>query len=153
MSTPSTETVEWRAEPGRIDYRTALESMTARNHAIAEGAAGELVWLLEHPALYTAGTSAQAGDLHPTGPLWGVGRLESEGEVAERETSIATGHAELSDGLVQAGARHDRRPLRLRLGEASWEREEEAVRLSFTLPRGAFATSVLRELFRHPTLI
>lgn len=96
---------------------------------------------------------AEAGDLHPTGPLWGVGRLESEGEVAERETAIATGHAELSDGLVQAGALHDRRPLRLRLGEADWEREEDAVRLSFTLPRGAFATSVLRELFRHPTLI
>ena len=96
---------------------------------------------------------AEAGDLHPTGPLWGVGRLESEGEVAERETAITTGHAELSAGLVQAGARHDRRPLRLWLGEAEWEREEDAVRLSFTLPRGAFATSVLRELFRHPTLI
>tara|TARA_B100000953_G_C17999720_1_gene414730 strand:+ start:649 stop:1320 length:672 start_codon:yes stop_codon:yes gene_type:complete len=63
MSTASPETVEWRAEPGRIDYRAALDSMTARNHAIAEGAAGELVWLLEHPPVYTAGTSADGAEL------------------------------------------------------------------------------------------
>ncbi|HBM73380.1 MAG TPA: lipoate-protein ligase B, partial [Erythrobacter sp.] len=63
MSTASPETVEWRAEPGRIDYRAALDSMTARNHAIAEGVAGELVWLLEHPPVYTAGTSADGAEL------------------------------------------------------------------------------------------
>lgn len=96
---------------------------------------------------------AETGDLHPTGPLWGDGRLESGAQVAERETAIATDFAELSEGLVQAGVRHDRRPLRLRLKDADWTPQGDSVWLSFTLPRGAFATSVLRELFRHSTLI
>ncbi|WP_280952809.1 tRNA pseudouridine(13) synthase TruD [Salinicola sp. CPA57] len=96
---------------------------------------------------------AQAGDLHPTGPLWGKGRLESLADVAGRETAIATGFAELADGLIQAGVRQDRRSLRLRLADASWEAADDAVWLSFSLPRGAFATSVLRELFQHPSLI
>ena len=44
-------------------YETALAAMTARADAIARGQAGELVWLLEHPALYTAGTSARPAEL------------------------------------------------------------------------------------------
>ena len=63
MSTPSTETVEWRVEPGQIAYRDALERMTERNRAICEGEAREMVWMLEHPPVYTAGTSAAPGDL------------------------------------------------------------------------------------------
>lgn len=96
---------------------------------------------------------AEAGDVHPTGPLWGKGRLESDAETAERETAIVGEFAELSEGLEQAGVRHDRRTLRLRLTDASWETQGDSVWLSFALPRGAFATSVLRELFLHPTLV
>jgi lipoyl(octanoyl) transferase len=46
-----------------VPYDTALATMNERAAAIAEGRAGELVWLLEHPPLYTAGTSARPGDL------------------------------------------------------------------------------------------
>jgi lipoyl(octanoyl) transferase len=46
-----------------VDYPAAVAAMEARAAAIAEGRAGELVWLLEHPPLYTAGVSAKAGDL------------------------------------------------------------------------------------------
>ena len=63
MSSAPPETVEWRAEPGRIAYRDALDAMTARNRAIAEGEAREMVWLLEHPPVYTAGTSADGAEL------------------------------------------------------------------------------------------
>lgn len=63
MSTPSPETIEWRTEPGPIGYRDALETMTERNRAIAEGEADEMVWLLEHPPVYTAGTSADGAEL------------------------------------------------------------------------------------------
>lgn len=63
MSTPSTETVEWRVEPGQIGYRDALERMTERNRAICEGEAREMVWMLEHPPVYTAGTSADGAEL------------------------------------------------------------------------------------------
>jgi lipoyl(octanoyl) transferase len=55
--------VEWRISDGLVPYPEALEAMKARAAAIAAGEAGEQVWLLEHPPLYTAGTSAVAGDL------------------------------------------------------------------------------------------
>ncbi|MEW5684406.1 MAG: lipoyl(octanoyl) transferase LipB [Pseudomonadota bacterium] len=53
----------WAVSPGYVAYPEAVAAMEARAAAIAEGAAGELVWLLEHPPLYTAGISARADDL------------------------------------------------------------------------------------------
>ena len=55
--------IELRTEQAQVPYRLALEAMNARNLAIQEGRAEELIWLLEHPPVYTAGTSAAAGDL------------------------------------------------------------------------------------------
>lgn len=55
--------VEWRVEPGLTDYAAAVAFMEARVAEIADGTATELVWLVEHPPLYTAGTSAKAEDL------------------------------------------------------------------------------------------
>ncbi|MFK8251058.1 lipoyl(octanoyl) transferase LipB [Ancylobacter terrae] len=55
--------VEWRISDAPVDYGAALAEMDARVAAIAEGRAPELVWLLEHPPLYTAGTSARREDL------------------------------------------------------------------------------------------
>ena len=57
------ETIELRCDNQPVPYRAALAQMDARNAAIAEGSARELVWLLEHPAVYTAGTSADAAEL------------------------------------------------------------------------------------------
>ena len=53
----------WIIADGYVPYPDALETMRARAAAIAAGEAGEAVWLLEHPPLYTAGTSAKAEDL------------------------------------------------------------------------------------------
>ena len=55
--------VEWQVLPGLQPYAETLAAMEARAGAIAAGAAPEAVWLLEHPPLYTAGTSARAEDL------------------------------------------------------------------------------------------
>ena len=55
--------IELRRETALVPYRAALETMTQRNAAIALGAANELVWLLEHPPVYTAGTSAAVAEL------------------------------------------------------------------------------------------
>ena len=63
MSQSPPETVEWRAESDQIAYRDALAAMDKRNRAIGEGEASELVWLLEHPPVYTAGTSAEGAEL------------------------------------------------------------------------------------------
>ncbi len=53
----------WAVSKGLVPYPEAVSAMEARAEAIAKGEAGELVWLLEHPPLYTAGTSARDGDL------------------------------------------------------------------------------------------
>jgi lipoyl(octanoyl) transferase len=55
--------MEWRISEGLVDYAEAVAEMEARAEAIRAHGAPELVWLLEHPPLYTAGTSAQRGDL------------------------------------------------------------------------------------------
>ena len=67
--------VEWRISDQPVDYLEAVAAMEARAAAIAEGRADELVWLLEHPPLYTSGTSGNAGDLlDPRFPLFATGR-------------------------------------------------------------------------------
>lgn len=63
LSDEMTETPEWRISDLPVPYDEAVAEMEARVAAIAEGRARELVWLLEHPPLYTAGTSADARDL------------------------------------------------------------------------------------------
>jgi len=55
--------VEWLISPGLTPYEEAVERMEERAAAIAEGRADELIWLVEHPPLYTAGTSAKPADL------------------------------------------------------------------------------------------
>jgi lipoyl(octanoyl) transferase len=61
--TPSVETLEWRVSSALVGYEDALAEMEARVAAIHSGRAPELVWLLEHPALYTAGVSASPDEL------------------------------------------------------------------------------------------
>ena len=72
---PAAAPVEWRIAEGLVAYETALEVMQARAAAIADGRAGELVWLLEHPSLYTAGTSATPDELiEARFPVYSTGR-------------------------------------------------------------------------------
>ena len=69
------DSVEWRIEPEPIDYAVATEMMAARVADIAAGRASELIWLLEHPAVYTAGTSADPAELiDPRFPVHVTGR-------------------------------------------------------------------------------
>lgn len=67
MSPPLPETARvrpsWQASAALVPYREALAQMEGRNAAIARGEADELIWLLEHPAVYTAGTSAAGEEL------------------------------------------------------------------------------------------
>jgi len=56
-------TVDWIISSRPVAYEAALETMRLRGEAIADGAAAEAIWLLEHPPLYTAGTSAKPQDL------------------------------------------------------------------------------------------
>jgi len=67
--------IEWRISDRPVAYEAALRTMDERAAAIAAGDAPELVWLLEHPPLYTAGTSARAEDvLNARFPVYDAGR-------------------------------------------------------------------------------
>ena len=68
--------IEWRISDDLVPYPEAVATMEARVAAIREARAGELVWLLEHPPLYTAGTSAERADLLEPGrlPVYQTGR-------------------------------------------------------------------------------
>src|ERR1700682_3946444 len=67
--------VEWRISDAPVPYPEAVAAMEARVAAIASGEAPELVWLLEHPPLYTSGTSGRPADLlDPRFPMFATGR-------------------------------------------------------------------------------
>ncbi|MFQ3787950.1 tRNA pseudouridine(13) synthase TruD [Halomonas sp. A29] len=91
-------------------------------------------------------------DLHPSGVLWGVGTSLTAGDAMRYERAIAERHATLCQGLERAGVKMARRALRMRLDQPRLALEEGGARLDFHLPRGSFATAVLRELIDHPTL-
>ena len=76
LPAPSSAPVEWRIEPGLTQYEHALAFMEARADAIRKGEAPEMVWLVEHPPLYTAGTSARIEDLVEPDrfPVYAAGR-------------------------------------------------------------------------------
>ena len=75
MDAPVNSPVEWKISDQPVAYPEALAHMEARAAAIAEGQAGEQVWLLEHPPIYTAGTSAQDSDLiEARFPVYRTGR-------------------------------------------------------------------------------
>jgi lipoyl(octanoyl) transferase len=71
-----TGAVEWRTAEGLVPYDAAIAAMEARVAAIHAGTESELVWLVEHPPLYTAGTSASEADLIEPGrlPVFKTGR-------------------------------------------------------------------------------
>jgi lipoyl(octanoyl) transferase len=76
MTQPASTPPEWTVEPGLLPYDQAVSEMRSRVDAIRDGVAPERVWLVEHPPLYTAGTSARAEDLTDPGrfPAFQTGR-------------------------------------------------------------------------------
>jgi lipoyl(octanoyl) transferase len=76
LPSPGSAPVEWQVESGLTPYPAALAFMEDRAEKIRDGRAGEMVWLVEHPPLYTAGTSAKAVDLLDAArfPVFDAGR-------------------------------------------------------------------------------
>lgn len=87
------------------------------------------------------------GDIHPTGPLSGKGNIPVAGDVLVLEQQVLEPWQDVVSALSQMRMEHQRRALRLLPAEMSWQQEEPSVwRISFVLPSGGFATSVLREI-------
>jgi lipoyl(octanoyl) transferase len=116
--------VEWFVSRGLVPYEMACAVMDARVNAIAAGAARELVWLLEHPPLYTAGTSAKAADLldarrfpvyrsgrggqytyHGPGQRVGYVMLDVGRRFGDVRAYVAALEALIIDALAQVGVR------------------------------------------------
>lgn len=86
-------------------------------------------------------------DVHPTGPLWGRGRLESAAAARQVEEAVLAGSAADCEALERAGLEQDRRALRVQVGALSWRWQgTDILDLSFELPAGSYATVLLREL-------
>lgn len=89
------------------------------------------------------------GDVHPSAPLWGRGRLASQHDANRFEQQILSNYQPLLSGMEQVGLDQARRSLRLLLSELEWQWKEDCLLLSFLLPVGSFATSFLRELVNY----
>ena len=86
-------------------------------------------------------------DLHPSGPLWGMGELASQHRVRAAESELSTQFPLLSAGLEKHGLKQERRSLRLMVNELNYDwLSTDVLELSFGLKPGSYATSVLQEL-------
>jgi tRNA pseudouridine13 synthase len=92
----------------------------------------------------------RALDLHPTGPLPGRGGMRPSGRAAEAESSALAAFGPLVEALAAAGVEAARRPLRVPPAGLDWRLDGTVLELSFSLPRGAYATALLRELIDAP---
>lgn len=89
----------------------------------------------------------QAMDLHPTGPLWGKGKIEVGKEVEYLEQSVVEQYPLFKQGLRDAGLEMSRRALRLAVNKLEWHFPQPGVLvLQFELVSGGFATAVLHEI-------
>ncbi len=116
---------------------------------------GELFQLDGSGSFFAAGLDADIErrlaewDIHPSGPLWGrAGKQVVAAEAAARESAVLAPFAAEREALERAGLDAERRPLRLCPQALAWELSDALLWLRFTLPRGCFATSVVRELAR-----
>lgn len=89
----------------------------------------------------------EAGEIHPTGPLWGQGELRSQGAAFALERAVVDRYPELAAGLIACGLEQQRRALRVRPQDLSWRwLDPHTLHITFALPAGAYATTLLREL-------
>ncbi|MFK5913985.1 MAG: tRNA pseudouridine(13) synthase TruD [Woeseiaceae bacterium] len=89
-------------------------------------------------------------DIHPSGPLWGRGELLSKQDVAKLENELPSKFEVFDIGLKNARLDQDRRSLRLTVNDLHWnyDADNKLFELSFFLPAGGYATSVLREIIK-----
>lgn len=89
-------------------------------------------------------------DIHPTGVLWGRGKLATQSAAKKIEETIIHVHPDFQHGLEKMGLEQSRRALRLIVENLDWklQPDQKTLELSFTLVAGAYATSVLREIVK-----
>lgn len=91
-------------------------------------------------------------DIDITAPMWGAGELMTTGEAQTFEQSIADLQPALCEGLPRFGLKQERRRIRLNIKETDITVDNDTVTLSFFLPAGAYATTIMRELINYTDL-
>jgi tRNA pseudouridine13 synthase len=95
----------------------------------------------------------EAKTIHPTGVLWGKGEIDVSADAFAIEHKIVDEYAELAQGLLAFGVEKARRALRVYVQDLDWQfSNKTTLKLSFTLPAGSYATSVLREVIGFQVL-
>jgi tRNA pseudouridine13 synthase len=118
--------------------------------------AGDVIMLNGTHSIFVADANDEAlpgrlasGDVHVTGPMWGQGELPSRGVTAQREHAVADRYPDLTVELEKARLQQDRRSFRQIPADFAYKMENDVLVLSFTLPAGAYATALLRELVNY----
>lgn len=128
-----------------------------RNPHLGRIMAGDLAWLHDRGAVFTVEDAdaeqvrADNFEISPTGPLFGYRMTQPTGEPGRIEEQVLAASTVTPDDLRRGGSdglKGGRRPLRVPLGEASVEELPDGVRLTFVLPSGCYATTVLDEVMK-----
>jgi tRNA pseudouridine13 synthase len=162
--------VHWLQQGGRLPrakrsiYLSALRSFLFNQVLAARVTGGNWNSLLEGELAMLDGTHSiflseevdevlqqrcQDLDLHPTGPLPGRGGMATQSAAFEVEQAVLAPYANAIASLASFGVDAERRSLRLRVNELSWELQPDILLLEFSLPAGAYATVVIREIINE----
>ena len=87
----------------------------------------------------------ESQDISPTAPLWGKGELPSKEDAQAFEQNVTQQHPQVTEFLAQSGFEQERRPIKIWPQQLEWTHNGDTLIISFSLPSGCFATSVLRE--------
>lgn len=154
--------------PGRFDrsmYLSAARSLIF-NTVLAErikagnwntGLNGDMFSLRDSGSVFLADIDAEistrlaSGDIHPSGPLYGkAGKLEVSADVAQLEDKVYAEFSDLCAGLMKNNLTMERRALRVIPKDLQWQQlGDRSLSLAFSLPRGCFATALVRELINY----
>ncbi len=156
-------------KPGRFErsmYLSAARSFLFNEvlgHRVLDGSwnaglDGDIYTLRDSGSVFSAERNEEtlsrlsSGDIQPTGPLYGkAGRLVVSGAAASAEQAVYLEFPELCEGLLKHGLSMERRALRLIPQDFQWQfTGNKSLELSFSLPRGCFATALVRELISYP---
>lgn len=130
-----------------LSYRLSLDRWDRAIHGDAMILDGSRSFFVADTIDNSIEQRLQSGDIHPSGPLWGKGEPATQGEARTAELHALRDCRQWMQGLEAHGLEQQRRALRVLVKEFEWAFDaQDELHLSFALPSGAYATSVVREL-------
>lgn len=130
-----------------------------KNNTFDQAANGDVLMLSGTQSVFIADeidesikTRLNEKDVDITAPMWGAGELMTTQNVMSFEQSVGSQYQEFCDGLAKFGLKQERRRIRLCIENANINIENDTVELTFTLPPGSYATTVIRELLDYTDL-